>query len=67
MMLTEATPMEQNSRTRRNPSPPPGMVFAMASPPVERMDVLWPSWLSPVGASWRRPTAFRSNHAPRNE
>jgi hypothetical protein len=66
-MLTEQTPLEPTQRNRRSPSPPTGMVFAMAAPPVERTDVLWPSWLSPVGASWRRPTAFRSNHPTRSE
>lgn len=66
-MLTEATPMEPTPRNRRPPTAPTGMVFAMAAPPVERTDVLWPSWLSPVGASWRRPTAFRPNRPPRSE
>lgn len=67
MMNGETPQLETNSRIRRAPSPPPGMVFAMAAPPTARADVLWPSWLSPVGASWKRPTAFRSQPETRSE
>ena len=36
----------------------PGLILALTPPPATgRNEALWPSWLSPIGAAWRRPAA----------
>ena len=66
MLNSETTGFESSARLRR-PTAAPGVVFAMASPPTPRSDLSWPSWLAPVGASWKRPSAFRSTPESRSE
>jgi hypothetical protein len=45
------------SRARRSVTPrPEGLLFAMASPLRSASDEFrWPSWLSPIRASWDSP------------
>jgi hypothetical protein len=70
MMLSgDPVPPEAPARLRRpTASPSQGLIFALASPPVGRTEVLWPSWLAPIGASWKRPSASRTQlSGPRSE
>ena len=60
MLTREAAPPEPTVRVRRPPTATRELLFAMASPPSIRSEALWPTWLSSVGASWRRPGPPRS-------
>ncbi len=57
MLRGEAAPPEISPRPRRPiVSGPSGVILALTSPPTAaHPEALWPSWLSPIGASWRRP------------
>jgi hypothetical protein len=61
MMLTGENPAtEAVPRSRRPTSATRELLFAMATPPMARSEALWPSWLSPIGANWRRPSLSRT-------
>ena len=68
-MLTSETPApEAPVRARRPPMATRELLFAMATPPLARSEALWPTWLSPLGATWRRASASRSHpHGNRSE
>ena len=69
MLSGDPVPPETINRPRRaNAAPSQGLIFALATPPAGRADTVWPSWLSPIGASWKRPAAFRTQSKdPRSE
>jgi hypothetical protein len=51
-------------RARRPPMATREVLFAMATPPVGRSEALWPTWLVPSDAAWRRrPSRPRTNDA----
>ncbi len=57
---------KQAPRNRRPPVATRELLFAMATPPIGRSEALWPTWLAPIAATWRRrplrthPNSFRS-------
>jgi hypothetical protein len=51
-------------RARRPPMATREVLFAMTAPPLERSEALWPTWLVPAEATWRRrPSRPHSNDA----
>lgn len=59
MLRGDPVPPETLAKMRRPPTlGSPGVLLALTPPPTAgRTEALWPSWLSPIGASWKRPAA----------
>ena len=68
MMLSSDAQLAEKPahRARRPPMATRELLFAMATPPIGRSEALWPTWLAPIAATWRRrplrthPTDARS-------
>jgi hypothetical protein len=62
MMLSgETMAPEPEVRARRPMTATRELLFAMATPPMARSEALWPTWLSPLGASWKRSNGSRTH------
>lgn len=59
MLRGEGVAPESSPKSRRpSVNGSPGLILALTPPPATgRNEALWPSWLSPIGAAWRRPAA----------
>jgi len=62
MLRGESLQPESTHRSRRPaPTRSGDLIFALTPPPTSaQTEALWPSWLSPLGASWKRSGEFRS-------
>jgi len=65
MLSAESRPTDSPiPRTRRPPTATREVLFAMATPPMGRSEALWPNWLVPSDAVWRRRSSrHRTNDA----
>ena len=63
----ESAPNPRPARSRRPASSSSPNLVMTVVPPVGFAEVRWPSWLAPVGASWKRTGATNATHDPRSE
>ena len=66
MMLRGDSAVPESSPKSRRPTPSgaSGLILALTPPPTAaRNEALWPSWLSPIGATWKRPASAASSAA----
>jgi hypothetical protein len=65
MLSSDPRPAESTlPRARRPAMATREVLFAMATPPIGRSEALWPTWLVPSDATWRRrPTRPHTNDA----